>query len=120
MSLYAGQRPKNAKLDGPERGLDAIIGLILLVAEAMIVATVLVTFYDYGIACDTAGCASIENLQIGFLIALIGGGIPVVITTFVYLGRIIGRRRSWGAPLVGIILFGIAAIIGWSVMNGGA
>ncbi len=69
---------------------------------------------------ETAGCRAGDELAVGFLIAAIGGGIPVVITTFVYLGRIIGRRRSWGAPIVGIILFGIAAIIGWSVMNGGA
>lgn len=120
MSLYAGPRPKNAKLDGPERGLDAIIGLILLVAEGLIVTLVLMSLYDYGVNCTAPTCPPGEALMTGFLIAVIGGGIPVVITTFVYLGRIIGRRRSWGAPLTGGILFGIAAFIGWLVMTGAA
>ena len=56
--------------------------------------------------------------EFGFLIVLIGGGLAVVITTFVYLGRLIAGRRSWGAPLTGLILFTIAAVIGWLVMSG--
>lgn len=120
MSLYVGPRSRNAKLDGPERGLDAIIGLILLIAEGLIVAVVLLSFWDFAVSCTSADCPTNEQLGTGFFIAAIGGGVPVIITTFIYLGRIIGRRRSWGAPLVGGILFGIAAVIGWLVMTGAA
>ncbi len=121
MSLYAGPRPRGGKLDGPERGMDAIVGLILLIAEVMIGLLVVFTLLDYGVACaESDQCAPIEGVQAGFLIVVIGGGLAVLITTLVYLGRVIAGRRSWGAPLTGGILFGIAAFIGWLVMTGGA
>ncbi len=118
MTIYAGPRRKGMKLDGPERALDGLIGLILLVAEVIIALLVVFTLVGYGEACDASGqCATGDGLQFGFLIVLIGGGLAVVITTFVYLGRLVAGRRSWGAPLTGLILFLITAAIGYLVMS---
>lgn len=119
MTLYAGPRPKNARLTGPERALDAVIGLIVLVAAVFIALLVLAALWSYGEACDAnAQCASGDALQFGYLIVLAGGGLAMLVTAFVYIGRLVAARRSWGAPLTGIILFSIAAVIGWFVMSG--
>jgi hypothetical protein len=95
VTLYYGQRPRGAKLDGPERALDGFVGLIVLVVEVLIGLLVLFALNDYATACLAAGCQSVENLEAGYFIALIVSGLAFFITTIVYLVRLARGRRSW-------------------------
>jgi hypothetical protein len=61
---------------------------------------------------------SVENLEAGYFIALIPSGLIFLITTIVYLVRLARGRRSWPAPLWGLILSSVACVIGWIVMSG--
>lgn len=119
MTLYYGQRRRGAKLDGPERALDGFIGLIVLAVEVIIGALVLLALYDYAVTCSGSGCRSIDALEGGFAIALISSGTVFVITTIVYLVRLATARRSWPAPLWGLILVSAACVVGWLIMTGG-
>jgi hypothetical protein len=104
------------KLEGPERGLDALVGLIILVAELLIGLMSIYALYLYGQAIGGAGNDSVE---FGFGFAVFVGGIVVVITTLVYLVRIAAGRRSWPAPLWGAILMSVALVVGYFIMSTG-
>jgi hypothetical protein len=101
------------KLEGPERGLDALVGLVILVAELAIGLLSIYALYSAGTEAGGTDAA-----QVGFGIALFGSGIVVLVTTVVFLGRIIAGRRSWPAPLWGLILMTVALVIGYFVMAG--
>ena len=118
MTLYYGQKPRGAKLDGPERALDAFIGLIVVGVDVLVGLLVLFALNDYATACFAAGCQSLENLEAGYFIALIPSGLVFIITTIVFLVRLGRGRRSWPAPLWGLILISVACVIGWIVMSG--
>lgn len=112
-------RPGNARLTGPERALDGIVGLIVLLAGLSIAVLVLSALWSYGTACDASGgCGSGPALQAGYLIALVGGGLAMLVSAIVYLARLVAGRRSWSAPLVGALLFSVAAVVGWLTMSG--
>ena len=115
MSLYAGAT-RRGRLEGPERALDALIGLVLLVAELLIGLLAALALYEFGLS---FGSTVPGHVQFGFAIAVLGGGLIVAITTIVYLVRVIVGRRSWGAPLWGGILMSVAMVIGWFIMSGG-
>jgi len=102
------------KLEGPERGLDALVGLVILIAELFIGLLGIFALYEAG---SRAGDpARLDAMQAGFAIALFGGGAVVIITTIIYLGRVIAGRRSWPATLWGTIVMSIALVIGYAVM----
>lgn len=111
---FAGARVLKGKLDGPERALDGLIGLIILIAELLIGFLAIATLYEYG-ATNFNGAS-----EAGFGIALFGSIIVVFITTIVYLTRLARGRRSWGAPLWGIILMTVALVAGYLIMSSGA
>ena len=117
MTLYYGQKPRRARLDGPERALDGFIGLIVLVVEVLIGLLVLSALAEYGIAAEAADAANVEVLTFGVLLAVVGSGTVFLITTIVYLVRLATARRSWPAPLWGLILSSIAYTIGWLIMT---
>jgi hypothetical protein len=119
VTLYYGQKPRGARLDGPERALDGFIGLIVLVVEALIGLLVLFALNDYATACSSSGCQSVEALESGYFIALIASGTAFVITTIVYLVRLASAKRSWPAPLWGLILVSAACTLGWIIMVSG-
>jgi uncharacterized membrane-anchored protein len=119
VTLYAGPRPRGARLDGPERALDGFIGLIVLVVEVLVGALVLLALDDYVQQCLGTGCQSRDALEFGFLLALIGSGLAFLITTIAYLVRLARARRSWPAPLWGLILVSASCIVGWLIMSGG-
>jgi hypothetical protein len=119
VTLYYGQKPRGARLDGPERALDGFIGLIVLVVEVLIGLLVLFALNDYAVACASSGCQSIDNLEGGYFIALIASGTVFVITTIVYLVRLATAKRSWPAPLWGLILISAACTVGWFIMGAG-
>jgi hypothetical protein len=111
--------PPRGRLQGPDRGLDAFVGLVILLAELAIGALSVTALYAAGIA--TNGTASDPSaVEAGFAIALFGGGFVVIVTTLIYLVRVVAGRRSWPAPLWGLILMTVALFVGYLVMAAGA
>ncbi len=114
-ALMSGRR----KLEGPDRGLDALVGVVIFVAELLIGFLVVDTLYLYGVdAAKSATGSALDNIQGGFAIALIGSAVVVGITTLIFLVRLARGRRSWPAPLWGLILLSAATIFGYLVMSG--
>lgn len=114
----AVRMPGRPKLEGPERGLDALVGLIIVVTELFIGMIAITALYEFGNAAFEANQYGGDAINAGFLIAIVGGGILFLVTTIVYLGRIIVGRRSWPAPLWGTILMTAAILVGYAVMAG--
>ena len=106
------------RLEGTDRGLDAIVGLVILTAELMIGVLSVYALYLYGVAALAVPGVASDDVQAGFIIALVGGGIAVVVTTLIYLVRVARGRRSWAAPLWGLILLTAACVVGYLVMGG--
>jgi hypothetical protein len=119
VTLYYGQKPRGARLDGPERALDGFIGLIILVVEVLVGLLVLSALAEYGMAAEAAGTADADALMFGVVLAVFGSGIVFVITTIVYLVRLATARRSWPAPLWGLILISASCTIGYLIMVSG-
>src|SRR3954451_6361224 len=90
--------PRSTTLEGSERGLDALIGLVVLVAELAIGYLAFTALYVWAVKI-APGSQSPELAEAGLTIALFGGGIFVGITTIVYLTRVARGRKSWTAPL---------------------
>lgn len=109
---------RRRRLEGPERGLDALVGVVVLVAELMIGLIAIFALYETGLAASATNPSAGEAINAGFLIALFGSAIVVLITTVVFLGRVIVGRRSWPAPLWGTILMTVALFVGYLVMLG--
>jgi hypothetical protein len=116
VTLYYGQKPRGARLEGPERALDGFIGLIVLVVEVLVGLLVLLALGDYAMAAEVTGAANVDALTVGAVIAVLGSGIVFVITTIVYLVRLATARRSWPAPLWGLILVSASCVIGYLIM----
>ncbi len=113
-SFSTAARSRRAQLDGTERGLDAVVGLIVLVTEFLIGSLGLTALYALGVENLTASNA--ESVQAGFLIAVIGSAVFVAITTISYLARIIRGHRSWTAPLWGLVLMTASLVVGYITM----
>lgn len=105
------------KVEGTERGLDALVGVIILIAELIIGFLAIYALYEFG--SNPPSGADPDAIDIGFTIAVFGGGIVVAITTIVYLVRIAIGRRSWTAPFWGTILMTVAIIVGYFIMASG-
>lgn len=118
-SNYSGARlmPGRKALEGTDRGLDALVGLVILVAELLIGFLAVYSLYLFGLE-HASDPYAFESVQVGFLVALIGGVGFVALTTLVYLGRVIRGRRSWTAPLWGLILMTAAVVTGYLIMSG--
>lgn len=106
------------KLEGPERGLDALVGVVILLAELAVGLMTVYALYTFGAAAGETNPSKMDQLEAGYGIALFGSGIAVLITTIVYLARIVTGRRSWPAPLWGLILMTVALLVGYFVMAG--
>lgn len=105
------------KLEGTERGLDALVGVVILVAEIVIGVLAIAALYEFG-SNPPAG-ASGEAIDVGFTIAVFGSLIFVGITTLIYLIRIAIGRRSWTAPFWGTLLMTAVLIVGYFIMASG-
>lgn len=106
-------------LDGAERGLDALVGLVILLAELLIGFLAVYALYRYGMdAAATVTGAARDDLEGGFVIALFGSIVAFAVTTLIYLVRFARARRSWPAPLWGLILVSAATTIGYLIMGG--
>ena len=117
MTLYHGQKPRGARLDGPERALDGFIGLIILVVEVLVGLLVIFALSDFYDVAEATGAASVDNLMAGFGIAFFVSSIVFVITTIIYLVRLAVAKRSWPAPLWGLILVSASCTIGYVIMT---
>jgi hypothetical protein len=104
------------RLEGPERGLDALVGLVILLAELVIGISSIYALYTAGEILVRADPSAADAASAGFAIAAFGAGALVLITTIVYLARVAASRRSWTAPLWGTILMSAALIVGYVVM----
>lgn len=115
---FAGavQMAPRRMLEGPERGLDGLVGLVILLAELVIGLMSLYALYAAGTGLVESSPGSAEAASAGFAIAVFGSGIVVLVTTIVYLARVAMGRRSWTAPLWGTILMSVALIVGYVVM----
>ncbi len=105
-------------LEGSDRGLDVMIGLIVLITELMIGALALMALYSLGLEA-VPGSTDPEAIQSGFLIAAVGSAVFVGITTISFLSRVIKGHRSWSAPLWGTVLMSAALVVGYITMAGG-
>jgi hypothetical protein len=112
-TLLSGRR----KLDGSERGLDTLIGLVVFIAELLIGFLAVYALYLYGVdAAATAPGSARGSIDAGFAIALVGSSVAFGVTTIIFLVRLARARRSWPAPLWGLILLAVASVIGYLVM----
>ncbi len=110
-TLMLGRRA----LHGADRALDALVGLIILIAELLIGMLSLNALFLFGTAATTSFPVT-EAIQVGFTVALFGSIALFVITTIAYLARIARGRRSWSAPLWGLILMSGLNILGFAIM----
>lgn len=103
------------KLEGTDRGLDALVGVVVLLAELAIGFLALAALYEFGT--NPPEPLNGDAVNAGFSIAIFGAIAAVGITTLVYLVRIAIGRRSFTAPLWGTILMTIAIVVGYFVMT---
>lgn len=103
------------KLEGQDRGLDALVGLIVLLAQVTIGFLSLSALYTLGTTSPPAGSTS-DSINAGFAIAFIGSIGIVGLSTITYLIRVAVGRRSWTAPLWGGIGMGVVIVIGYFIM----
>lgn len=105
-----------SRLEGPERGLDALVGLVVLLAELAIGLLSLDALHTAGTALAVTSPGARDATETGFAIALFGSGAIVLVTTIVFLARVVAGRRSWPAPLWGTILMTGAVLVGCAIM----
>jgi len=105
------------KLRGTDRGLDGLVGLVILIATILIGFEALYALYVAGVSA-TGSSSSTDELEFGFGLAVVGSLVSVSITTLVYLVRLIVGRRSWPAALWGLILMTVFVIAGYAIMAG--
>jgi hypothetical protein len=103
------------KLEGQDHGLDALIGLVVLLAHVTIGFLCLSALYAIGTTAPPSGATS-ESINAGFSIALIGSIGIVALSTLVFLIRVAVGRRSWTAPLWGAIGTGFVIVVGYFIM----
>lgn len=104
------------RVDGPDRTLDALIGLIVFAASVTILLLGISELYRVGTAIvDRSGNS--ESLEVGFLIAVGGTILFGGITTLSFLVKLARGHRSWKTPLWGAILGSAAQFIGFLIMT---
>ena len=112
----AALMPPHGKLQGPDRGLDALIGLVIVIVELLIGFLAISALYVSGETYLESAPSARENISAGFAIALFGSAIVVGITSLIFLVRLATGRRSWRSPLVGLILMTVILFVGYVVM----
>lgn len=107
------------RLQGRDRGLDVLIGLVILVAQLMIGALAVSALYVTATSEEVQRATGIETSLVGFGIAALGTAIIVGVTVLVYLVRIATRKPSWRGPLIGSILMVVVLIFGYILITSG-
>ena len=121
-SNFAGPvvRAGRSKLRGSERGLDALIGLVILLSQALVGFLTISALFIAGSAEAVTNSSATESISVGLALAFFGSSIIVAITLIVYLVRIATGRASWRAPLVGAILMTVVLIVSYVIMASGS
>jgi hypothetical protein len=116
---YSGKTRAKNIVEGPERGLDALVGLVILLAGLFIgfVAFEAMFAFASGVA---ERSYSPELAELGIAVALFGGGGILLIAILVYLVRIVRGRRSWTATLWGTLLMSACLVLGYLLILGAA
>jgi len=116
---YSGRTRAKNIVEGPERGLDALVGLVILIAGLGIGFLVFEALFPFaeGVAQSSYNP---EWAELGISVALFGGGGILLIATLVYLVRIARGRRSWTASLWGTILMSACLVLGYILILGAA
>lgn len=109
--------PLSAKLEGTDRWVDTLIGLIVVIATGLIGTLSLTWLFGYGLAVNDLMPSS--STDAGYLLALAGSVIPIGVGMIVYVVRVAFGRRSWGAPLVAAGIMTIALVVGYLIMSNG-
>ena len=104
------------KLESTERGLDSLVGVVIIIASVCIGFLALNALY--ALSMDPPAGSNTEDVAVGLVIAVVGSLLAFGITTLVYLVRIATARRSFTAPLWGLVLMSIFIVIGYFVMGG--
>ncbi len=104
------------KLEGQDRGLDALVGLVVLLAQVTIGFLCLSALYAIGTTSPPAGSTS-DSINAGFSVALIGSIGIVALSTIVFLIRVAVGHRSWTAPLWGAIGMCLLILVGYFIMT---
>ncbi len=104
------------KLQGSDRGLDVLVGLVILIAEALIGVLVVSALFIGATAAIALNPAATEAVSFGLAVAVFGSAIIVGITLLVYLVRVVTRKKSWRGPLVGAILMAVVLVIGYAII----
>ncbi len=115
---FAGVAVRSRRLDGSDRGLDAIVGLILIVAGTMIGVLSLNQLQLFAASVDPRDAFASGGVEAGFVIAVVGSALTWLIATLTYLVRIAVGRRSWTPPLWGTVIMTVFLVAGFAVMNG--
>ena len=115
---FAGVAVRSRRLDGSDRGLDAIVGLILVVAGTMIGVMSLNQLQFFAASVDPRDAFASGGVEAGFVIAVVGSALTWLIATLTYLIRIAVGRRSWTPPLWGTVIMTVFLVAGFAVMNG--
>ena len=106
------------KLEGQDRGLDALVGLVVMVAVLAIGYYSVIALYELGTAAPGSSGAS-EATNTGFILALIGSTVILAIATVIYLVRLATGRRSWTVPFWAGIFMTVVLGVGYFVMVNG-
>lgn len=114
---YSGQKRDKNIVEGTERGLDALVGLVILIAGLGIGFLAFDAFYPFALATAQQSYDP-EWATLGYNVALFGGGAILLISTLVYLVRIARGRRSWTATLWGTILMSACLVLGYILVLG--
>ena len=105
------------KLTGSDRGLDALIGLVILVSQILIGFLAVSALFVAGSAEVASNPSSSDSVSVGFAVALFGSAIIAVITLLVYLVRVATGHASWRGPFLGAILMTVVLFIGYMIMS---
>lgn len=108
-----------AKLTGSDRILDALVGLIILVATAMMGFVSIDGLYSLGVSAARPNPAALDTIESGWEFALYGSATVFGIVTLIFLIRLLVGTRSWTTALAGTVLVGVAQVVGLIIMASG-
>lgn len=116
---YSGQKRGKNVVEGTERGLDALVGLVILIAGLGIGFLAVDALYPFAVRTAEMSYDP-EWAELGFSVAVFGGAGILLIAILVYLVRIARGRRSWTATLWGTILMSACVVLGYILVLGAA
>ncbi len=106
----------------PVRTWDLVLSIILMVLSVALGLVLLVMAPFLVMASDPCGAAvecNVDQMGVGFLIALIGPALAIVAGIVVGIVLLVLRRVAFWAPLVGSVLAVVVFVVGAAIVIGG-